>query len=339
MADVRRIRRRGSVLTPLSILTLVTSVLLYVAGCPANTCFLEICEGSNCRCSISSCTEGAEFDTNQNRCRCVRGTFDVAGQCLTQRQANSYCGIGYGWFVVNGRGGCAKLGCRPGDQLDERTGLCIPNQQVAQQAGVQLGQGQKLGCNAGEVLVVNDGQSACVPAASTCAKDEVWTGTYCQKSATCGTGETFDPTLGRCVPYASAGSSGVTVDVQQWAYSTYGPQNGTGTPSFCGSFAKKPLSFGVGPGGSVMVRVVVGLTFGGGEVARGQAQTNAVYESSGAPVMPAGATEVQSAAASFLSPLVLGGGRASAETATTTVRCLVANGSKPVIVPDEIGGF
>src|SRR5688500_357070 len=84
-----------------------------LAGCPANQCFLEICTGKNCRCSISSCQEGAGYDTKQDRCRCLRGFFDVAGQCLTQQQANSYCGPGYAWGGVPGqRGGCQKLQCK-----------------------------------------------------------------------------------------------------------------------------------------------------------------------------------------------------------------------------------
>lgn len=233
-----------------------------------------------------------------------------------------------------------KLACRPGDQLDERSGLCIPNQVVAQQAGVQLGQGQKLGCAPNEVLVVSGSQPACVPQAQACAPDEVWNGAQCQKTNVCATGETFDPALGRCVPYAStSGGSGVTVNVQQWAYSTYGAPNGPGTPAFCASFAKKPLSFGVGAGGSVMVRATVNLFFTGGEVARGQAQTVAAYDANNNAVPAAGAAEVQNGATSLLQPLVTGGGRASSEIVTTTVKCPVVNGSKPVIVPDEIGGF
>ncbi|MBK6513823.1 MAG: hypothetical protein IPM79_29500 [Polyangiaceae bacterium] len=312
----------------------------WVGGCPANTCFLEICEGANCRCSISSCQDGSSYDTRANRCRCDAGRFEIAGQCLTQREANKYCGPGYGWLASGGRGGCVKLSCRAGDTIDQRTGLCVPNQQVAQQAGVQLGQGQKLGCGPTEVLVVSGGQAACVPAASSCATDEVWSGSACQKTATCPTGQAYDPALGRCVPYASSsGASGVAVDVQQWAVTTYGPPGGMGTPAFCGSLAKKPLSFGVGPGGSALVRVAVGLTFPGAEVARGGAQTSASYEATGAPVPPAAAAEVQASASALLAPLVLGGGRASSEAASTTVRCAIVNGSKPVVVPDEIGGF
>lgn len=334
-------RARGRHRTPFAISILMfAGVVPSLAGCPANTCFLEICEGANCRCSLSSCTEGAEFDTNQRRCRCLKGTFDIAGQCLTQPQANAYCGIGYGWFVVDGRPGCAKLACRQGDQLDERTGMCVSKQEVAQQAGVQLGQGEKLSCAAGEVLVVSAGQPACVPAASSCAKDELWNGSACQKTGMCPTGEALDPALGRCVPYASSGgSNGVAVNVQQWAYSTYGPPGGPGTPSFCSSFAKKPLSFGVGPGGSAGLRVAVNLTFTGSDVAKGQVQTIPSYDTASIPVPAAGASDVQVAAASLLAPLLQGGGRATSETATTTVRCVITNGSKPVVVPDEIGGF
>ncbi len=331
--------RSAVALLPVGLLALGAMTPL-LSGCPANACFLEICNGKNCRCSISSCAEGAEYDTRRNKCRCSKGFFDIAGQCLTQSKANEYCGPGYAWAgQPNGRGGCVKLSCRPGDTMDERTGWCIPKEQVAAQTGVQLGQGQKLGCTKGEVLVVNGGQAACVPQAQACAKDEVWTGQACAKTQPCGTGEAFDATLGRCVPYAAGGGNEFVVNVQQWAYTTYGPPNGAGTPSFCGSFAKKPLSFGIGPGGGALVRVTVNLSFPGGEVARGTSTSSSVYDGSGNAVPPTGAAEVQASVQSNLNTLVQGGGRASAESATTTVKCSVLNGSKPSVVPEEVGGF
>jgi len=233
-----------------------------------------------------------------------------------------------------------KLHCKPGDTMDERSGWCVPRDQVAQQTGIQLGQGQKLGCRPGEVLVLNAGQAACVPPAQSCAKDEVWNGAGCQKTGACGTGETFDPALGRCVPYATpSGGAGVVVNVQQWAFSTYGPLNAPGTPAFCASFAKKPLSFGISPGGSAVVRVTVNLSFPGAEVAKGQAQSATVYDANASPVAAAGGSEVQTSVMSLFQPLVAGGGRASSQTATTTVKCPIVNGSKPVIVPEEQGGF
>ena len=327
---------------PAALLALAGLALTFVPlfGCPANQCFLKICTNGNCRCSISSCPEGAGYDTSQNKCRCLRGYFDIGGQCLTQQQATQYCGPGYAWFgnVSTGTGGCQKLQCRPGDKLDEKTGWCIPKDQLAQQAGVQLGQGQTLGCPAGQVLVVDGGQSACVPAAQACAKDEVWNGQACQKTGQCPTGQQLDPALGRCVPYAQGGGDDeLVVDVQTWTASTYGPPNGSGNPAFCASFAKKPLSFGISPGVTAAVRVTVQLTFPGSEVAKGQAQSFAVFDASGNAVPASGAEAVQSAVLSSFLPLVGGGGRASAPGATTTVKCLVTNASAPVVVP-ETGG-
>lgn len=316
---------------------LLLAILL--AGCPANTCFIEICDGKDCHCPIDSCTDGAEFNTTIHRCQCNAGRFPVAGQCLTQPQANQYCGVGFTWVVGPAGAGCMRLTCPLGQTLDDRSGACMTNAQVAAEAGVGVGQGQKLGCPPGEVLVVNAGQPACIHPSQVCAKDEMWNGSGCQKINPCPTGETFDPALARCVPYASSGGASVTVNVQQWAYSTYGPPNGPGTPSFCGSFARKPLSFGIAPGVQANVRVQVNLTFPGSDVARGTAQTTTVFESTNGPVPTTGAAEVQNSATAFLAPLVGGGGRAMTETASTTVRCLIANGSKPVLVPDEQGGF
>ncbi len=318
----------------------VTATVVPLTGCPANQCFLEICTGKNCRCSISSCPEGAGYDTKQDRCRCLRGHYDISGQCLTQWQANAYCGKGYAWVgTPDGRGGCQKLACRPGDKMDEKTGWCIPKDQLAQQAGVQLGQGQTLGCPAGQVLVVDGGKSACVPASQSCAKDEVWNGQACVKTTQCPTGQAFDPAQGRCVPFAqSGGSSELVVDVQSWTQSNFGPNGGNGTPAFCSSLAKKPHSFGISQGVTAAVRISIQLSFPSNEVTKGQAQSVAVFDASGNPVPPSGAQEVQMAVQQQFAPLVGGGGRASAAGAGTTVKCLIANASAPVVVP-ETGGF
>jgi hypothetical protein len=310
-------------------------------GCPSNACFLEVCVSGKCRCSISSCQEGAEYDTRQDRCKCSPGRFDIAGQCLTQVQANAYCGRGYAWFgQPGGKGGCQKLRCRPGDKLDDKTGWCIPKEQLAKQAGVQLGQGQTLGCPAGQVLVVDGGLTACVPAAQSCAKDEVYNGQACQKTGQCPTGQVLDPAQGRCVPFATpSGGDEIVVDVTTWAMTTYGPPNGPGAPSFCSQLAKRPHSFGISAGVTAAVRVTVMLSFPNAEVAKGQAQSAAVFAVSGNPVPPSGAQEVQSAVLGSFTPLVAGGGRASTLAVTTTVQCTVTNASTPVVVNEESGGF
>lgn len=312
-----------------------------LSGCPSGACFLEICHGKSCQCSLSSCGDGAGYDTQQNRCRCVKGFFDVTGQCLDQQQANTYCGPGYGFAGPAGGGpggGCVKLECRPGDTLDQRTGFCIPKNQVAQQSGVELAAGQTLGCAGGEVLVVDGGNAACVPAAQSCAKDEIWNGQACQKTVACPTGQVFDAALGRCAVYASSGGSELVVDVAQWTFSTYGPPNGPGTASFCNSFAKKPLSFGLKAGSSALVRVSVQVSFPDGAIKTGRVQTTAVYEGSGNPVPAPGAADVQAAAQGSFGALVAGGGKASAASAATTVKCSVVNASAPLSVP-ESGGF
>jgi hypothetical protein len=308
-----------------------------LAGCPGNMCLLKVCNGADCRCSISSCGDGAAFDTRQNRCRCVVGYLAVAGQCLTPAAANAYCGRGRHWEGA----GCAADRCRPGDELDHATGMCIPHEQVTQVAtniGVAVGQGQKLGCPAGQELVIDGGNAACVPTAETCARDEAWNGQACAKVGQCPTGATFDPAFGRCVEYAHGGSGDLVVDVARWAQSSYGPNGGRGTTGFCGEFAKKPHAFGVAPGAAAAVRVAVMLSFPEQAIAKGAMQVVAVFEGSGAAVPARGAAEVDAAARSIFTPLVQGGGRATATGAVTTVTCTVVNASKPVAVP-ATGGF
>lgn len=309
------------------------ALLGFTTGCPDGACFLKICNGPQCSCAISSCSDGAGFDTSQNRCRCLRGFFDVAGQCLDQAHADGYCGKGYGWQ----NGGCVKLTCRPGDSLDLTTGMCIPKEQVAQNAGTTVGQDQKLGCPAGYALVVDNGKAACVPSASVCAKDEVWNGQACQKTMTCATGSTWDAARGQCVAYSQGGGDGVNVDVNTWAQTTYGPNGGPGTPSFCSTFAGKPWSFGISEGQSAVIRVSLTMTFPDSDVAKGRLTTQGVYDFNGGAVPPKGAADIQEGAQSSFLALVAGGGHANQEAVTTVVQCVVANGAKPQVVPASGG--
>ena len=320
--------------------TLLAGLLLALpalAGCPGNLCLLKVCNGGDCRCSISSCGEGAAFDTRQNRCRCVVGYLAAAGQCLTPAAANAYCGRGRHWEGA----GCAADRCRPGDELDHATGMCIPHDQVTQVAtnlGVAVGKDEKLGCPAGQELVIDGGNAACVPKAETCAPDEVWTGQACAKVAQCPTGSSFDRALGRCVEYARGGSGELVVDVAQWAQSSYGPNGGAGSAGFCGDFTKKPLAFGVAPGATASVRVAVMLSFPDRTIGKGALRTVAVFDASGVQVPARGAAEVDAAARSIFGTLGQGGGRSSVAGAATTVTCSVVNASKPVAVP-ATGGF
>lgn len=307
-------------------------------GCPSNTCFLKVCHNGQCRCSISSCGEGAAFDTKQNRCRCLKGTIALGGQCLEPAEANAYCGVGY--FYDAQAGGCSANRCRPGDELDVSSGLCIPREQVNEagaSAGVPVGPGEQLSCPAGQKLVVEGGKATCIPLAQTCARDETWNGSACVKVQQCGAGAVYDTSLGQCVQYAQGDDEGLRVNVQSWAHSNYGPDGNAGTSAFCGSFAKKPFSFGVAAGSSAVVRVSVMLSFPQGEIARGVVQTTTAFDASDNPVPAKGAAEVQAAASSILAPLVQGGGKASQPTAQTTVKCSITNAQKPIVVPASGG--
>lgn len=309
-----------------------------LAGCPGNFCFLKICQGADCRCSISSCNEGAAFDVRSNRCRCTLGHYAIAGQCLTPVQANAYCGKGHHWEGA----GCVVDRCRPGDELDVSSGMCISHDQVNQVAtnlGVQVGQGQQLGCPAGQKLILDGNTAACVPLSQTCARDETWTGQACVKLAQCPTGSIWDPARAQCVVYAQGSSSdALTVNVGEWAAANYGPDGGQGTPAFCGSFSRKPWSFGVSDGSSAMVKIAVMLSFPESEVARGVSQTTSIFDYSGNPVPAKGAAEVDDAARGIFAPLVAGGGKASAGTVQVTVKCAVINAAKPQSVPVPAAG-
>jgi hypothetical protein len=98
-------------------------------------------------------------------------------------------------------------------------------------------------------------------------------------------------------------------------------------------FAKKPLSFGIAEGSSAMVRVSLAMSFPELEVAKGGLQATAVFDATGGAVPAKGAAEVDRAAQTVFTTLLLGGGRASAAVASTVVKCAVVNAAKPQPVP------
>lgn len=305
-------------------------------GCFANTCLLTTCDGPYCRCTLSTCGAGAAYDNTIRRCRCLPGRVLVGGHCLSPRVADAYCGPGYHWENA----GCApNQVCRPGDELDHATGLCIAREQVNQVAsnmGINVGPGQKLGCPAGQKLVIDGQSAACVPLEQTCARDETWNGQACVKAATpaCAEGSTWDAAQGRCVEFAKENpAEGLAVNVAQWSTVNYGPDGGNGAAAFCNAFAKKPWSFAVNEGSSAVVRVNVSLIFPEMAIARGAVQTRTAFAASGNPVPQKAAAEVDQAARTVLAPLIEQGGRATAANVTTTVRCLVVNAARPAPVP------
>jgi hypothetical protein len=319
---------------------LVTAVLLVgvgavaAPGCYTNSCLLTVCDGPYCRCSVSACGEGASYDSNIARCRCLPGRALVGGHCLSQRVATSYCGPGY---TFQG-GGCYANHCRPGDELDHGTNLCIPRErvnQVATNLGVNVGEGQKLGCPAGQKLVIEGDSAACVPLEQTCARDETFDGRDCVKVAhTCEEGSAWDAAQSRCVAYAKESpSQGLAVNVGQWAIANFGPDGGNGTAAFCNAFAKKPWGFAVNEGSTAMIRVAVTTTFPEGQIAKGAVQTAATFALSGKPVPAKAAADVQTAARAVMEPLIEQGGRAGSPSVTTTVRCAVVNAARPQAVP------
>jgi hypothetical protein len=303
-------------------------------GCFRNTCLLTVCDGPYCRCSLATCGEGASFDARIGRCRCLPGRALIGGHCLDQNVADTYCGRGYHWQ----NRGCYHDECRPGDEIDHATGLCIPHEQVNQVAsnlGISVGPGQKLGCPAGQKLVIDGPSAACVPLEQTCARDETWNGQACAKVVTnCPEGSAFDAGQGKCVVFAKESPSEVlAVNVGQWAFANYGPDGASGAPAFCNAFARKPWSFGVNEGSSAVVKIAVTLLFPETQIARGSVQTRASFGASGNPVPPKGAAEVDAAARAVLAPLVQQGGRAAAGSVTTTVKCLIANAARPQAIP------
>jgi hypothetical protein len=304
--------------------------LFLTTGCPANTCFLIV----NGRCKWSSCPEGAVFDNAKRTCVCQPNHFALGGGCLTAEGANRYCGKGAHFE----NGGCTPNRCPPGLEVDQDTGYCMTPQQATQVAtnmGVEVGQNQRLGCPPGEQLVVEGQQASCVPKGQTCGRDEIWDGATCRKGVLCPPGSGFDPGTQTCVKFATGAdskSTPYTVDLATWMRTAYGPNGGAGTPSFCGTFNKHPLAFGIPAGATMRVRVTVQVQAPDGQVSRAQSMTLTVNDATGQPVPTKGSTEVQQAAEATLASLVAGGGKASSPSGVVTVVCPVVNSSRPTAV-------
>ena len=305
-----------------------------LSGCPSGMCLVKVCKGdaSNCRCSWDTCPSGSYFDTQRETCVCSRGRVSLNSSCMTQAEADAYCGKGARYENY----GCVPIVCPAGQEIDLNTGTCLAKQQVdqvAQNMGVQVGENQKLGCPPGLVLVVENAQTAsCVPPENACARDEVWNGQACAKLQQCAPGWIFDAARNACVA-VSTDEDDYTVDLQAWTFASYGPTGGAGTAAFCSGFNKKPRTFGVMPGSAVTVVIDVQVQAPGRNVAQSNVATSGVVEGSGSGVTQQGAVEIQQTAEALLSTLRVQGGKAASDVARTNVRCRIVNAAAPAPVP------
>jgi len=303
-----------------------------LGGCPSNTCLLTV----NGRCEYSTCGHGQAFDDRRNTCVCAVGRIPVGSGCLTQFEAKQYCGKGAFW----GQRGCEPIQCRPGDILDQDSEMCVPKSSVDQQAGV--GPGKTLACAAGTVLVINQGQGSCVPIEQSCNRDEFFDPSTraCAKLPVCPTGFEFDPVARTCVQVAKQPGKNDdrgTVDIVQWARSTYGVENGQGSQGLCGPLARKPLAFGVLPGGSIRLVISLSLAFPGGVSDSAGVQSAGLVEASNQPASPKGAQEIQATADGLLAGLRSQKVHATVPQHNLVVKCLIVNGAPPQTVPSTGG--
>ncbi|MCU0656209.1 MAG: hypothetical protein MUF64_13440 [Polyangiaceae bacterium] len=315
------------------VLAAVTLAAPLLQGCPSNVCLLTV----NGRCEVSTCGHGQVFNDRRNTCVCAAGRIPVGSGCLTQFEAKQYCGKGSFW----GAKGCEPIRCREGDILEQETEMCVPKSTIDKQAGV--GPGQTLACAQGTVLVINQGQGSCVPVEQSCTRDEFFDPTTraCAKLPTCPTGFEFDPVARQCIQVAQQPGKGddrSTVQIQPWAQATYGVHNGQGSQGLCGPLARKPLAFGVLPGGSVRLVISLNLGFPGGVTDGATVQTQGLVEASGQPVSAKGAQEIQGTAEGLLSGLRAQQAHANpTQGHQLTVKCLIVNAAPPQTIPSTGG--
>ena len=225
---------------------------------------------------------------------------------------NRFCGKGAHFE----NGGCTPNRCPRGSTSTKIPGPASPPD-TGHPSGQATwgsrfeGKNEKLGCPAGEQLVVGGAQAACVPLQQTCGRDEVLNGAACQKSAQCPTGSSYDAERASVREVHQLGRG----------------------PGLYGRFAY-PGSARSGPDGSAKGSLAAfvslqrtagvrgsrrGLAAGqnrgpvqapGGEISKASVTTIALVNPGGQPVATKGRSEVAQAAQNTLSSLVAGGGKA-----------------------------
>ncbi len=324
------------------VLALALALLAVAAGCNTNmnsgSLFAERCVVYfNGKCHMSTCGSGQTFNVQKNACECEANRLSVDGACLTSVEAKQFCGKGAYW----GPKGCQPIECRTGEILDLESEKCVSKEQVDKQAGVAPG--KTLACGKSTVLTLSEGKGSCVPVDQSCTRDEFFdTSTNaCTKLPSCAIGSVFDLATRSCVQVvaqqADSKDKRATINVTQWSQSTYGPDGGQGSPGLCGPLARKPLAFGVMPGGSV--RLVINLTLGFPNSLSDAAIVGAPtkLEASGQMVGARGAQEVQATADGLLNSLRVQKVHTTAGQVSLSVKCLIVNGEAPQTVPTTGG--
>ena len=305
-----------------------------MSGC--GVCLVKMCRGySNCRCTWDTCPSGTYFDDDSDTCVCTNGRVMVNSSCMTQDEANVWCGRGMKYDSSR----CVAITCAAGMELDITTGQCLTRaqlNQVAQNMGIQVQAGETIGCKDGEELVVYGGQASCIPPESACTRGQTWNGKACVQTPQCPAGSLLSTQTGTCIQVSTSNSE-YTTDLLAWTAATYGTNGGNGTASFCSGFNKKPTVFGVGPGGSVRVLVDVTVQAPSRSAGGAYAETRGRVEASRAAFSQKGAEEIQRAAEELLVGLHTQGGKVTVNTAQTTVRCLIVNSARPVAIPESGG--
>lgn len=328
---------------------LLFAVSLNSTSCGSGKCLMQVCDvdGKNCRCKWHTCPKGSFFDTETSQCRCHPGYIELKGTCMTQVQADMYCGQGHEY--KNDR--CVAT-CSETERLDLKTGECIARQQIstiAQLLGIELGENETLGCPEGHDLVVEDASAgiiSCVPTERNCPEDEVWENGECVKSTKCPIGKWFDPTTKQCTEIVTSQSSESTrhtneqqptFDLQEWTWWTYGKSGGDGKTSFCSRFNKQPSAFGVRAGSSITVLVTVDVVAPNNDPKQARVTTTSYVEQTKQPVSGQAANLISNAAVQEAIPLQNQTGQALQDAVQTTVRCRVVNAARPAPVPESGG--
>jgi len=251
----------------------------------------------------------------------------VLGACVRPDIGDAFCGRA----ARMGAEGCAFRECRNDEALDVATGGCIPRSALVH-AGV-------LACRDRSLPVVENRQAGCVSLDATCPRGTDRAEGVCVRGPLCPPGALRDvasprpqgggrnPDNSTCRPVVTAGgrSAGGRVDVGAWTARAIGVDGGNGSAELCRPLAQRPSVFGLPPGETVTLRILVALSLPDEDMSRLHAEVQSRDTDGRRPPAPVEAL-VSDAVGTLLEPLRGLGGEASTAGLRVEVRCTVGVG-------------
>ena len=309
-------------------------LLVGTTGCPNGKCWVRFQQVENGQvksdeCLVDTCPKNSGYDNGKSACVCKTNFVTFGGACKTLVEANASCAKGY----VYSNSACVAQSCPAGQVMNAASGGCENKTQtdavVAANAGVSIGQGQSIGCPAGQTYVVNGREGACVPNELTCGEGTRFENGACV-ATNCPAGTVFVAASNQCQKIGNDASS----------FSVQVKLDSEMSQAFCAPHARNPAGFHVPPGGALTIKVSVTITVPGNQI--DQAQLAAVHTTNlgGAELTPALYPEVTNidrhVSEGVINDIRALGGKSLETQATAEVTCTIKRA--PIQVIETKGG-